>query len=346
MLRRILFFMLVMLVCFLFVQLILLIEKRSWKKMSRAWSSPLDRLAVDHAGMVLHAYQQQSQGKVIDFSVPCYQLLLSFHSKLHKPKPQRLIAGWGFYPIYGKTGFTAYKKDSMMGMLGVHHRKKKIVFSFRNTQQFKDIGASMGVTFTKRHGLSYPGYLHHEYVKLFKTCISSIEKLLDKLLEEEKDWATYQLVMTGHSLGGSLATIMSIYMAGNDFYGLFWGRNNLSLITFGAPYVLARYKKKDFRHTWLYKKISYVKCFERSTDPAPAVTQIAKFRLVNGRKNWVSSDVLRPVPIAAPVLLFHYNNSQFNFVKAHDFRKYRKAIYGLLKPNKRGKKPHYVSFYT
>ena len=332
-------------VCLVMIAMVLL-ARIFRKKATTFVCSPLDRLAIDHAGMVLHAYAQISKGEPLDLSVPYKEKKIFPFQCLHHPKPQALISSWVFRPIYGKIGWQTYETDAMMGMFGIDHRKRKVVVSFRNSQHIKDLGASMGVAFTNTHGLAYPGYLHQRYVKLFQACLPSIKKVLNAFLEEKHDHKRYQFMITGHSLGGVLATLMAIYMAKHTHYNQWWKRSHLKLITFGAPHVVAQYHQQKITEAWMRKHLSHVRCFERSTDLAPMVTKIAKFRLVDGKKKWQSSKMLKPVPIVQPTVLFHYNNSHFNFVQAHDFRKYRQAIYTALSRHSPSQAPKYAPFYS
>lgn len=311
-------------ICALFVY-----DRRAKKQYKSVMCTAYDRMAIDHSILVLHAYAQRLQKKKIDFR----QETIESKFFVHLSKPDALCIGWSFYDIQGYSGLVDYgvKSKSMLGLVSVHEEKKLISFSFRNTRKVSDLVNAFQLTFDKNKKIGYPGYLHKGYSDVFNSCAASLDRIVKRLGEKIADIGSYDIMITGHSLGGSLATLLAAYMVEHPMYTKVFDVRKIRLVTFGAPYVGTKCDKYHFSR-WLGQYIPYIKCFERTTDIVPLVTNVAKLQIAPKSwwgYQWAGKIELVP-PSFAPIELFHFHDSLFNFRGAHDICKYRYAVYKEL----------------
>ncbi len=323
------FYLLVIFVLLLI--LLLLIEKKYQQAYTSVSCTHLDRVAIDQSIMALHMYAQVSYGVPICLSRKIVESKLF----IHYPKPRALTKDWWFHPIYGQVGFKSWKnyfmpRRCMMAFMGINHQKKLITLAFRNSRMFVDWLHNVDISFVSHKAFNYQGPLHRGYTTIFTSLVKKIDELLDGIIRQVPNVASYTILLTGHSLGGSLATLAAVYLVNHKRYGAFFGRKNIKLVTFGAPYVGVKCKGHDFT-SWMQQHIGYIKCFERSTDMAPFLPKFVKMQAQ--KKPWKKKNkyhVIEPVPPGQPIMLFHYHASRLNFRSSHYIVKYRKAIYKAL----------------
>ncbi|MEM9569452.1 MAG: hypothetical protein AAF900_00645 [Bacteroidota bacterium] len=323
------FYYFVLLAIAMCIYILWVYDRRTRKQYKAVTCTAYDGIAIDQSILVLHAYAQVGQKQPINFSKETIEAKFF----VHLPKPDALWAGWSFYQIEGCTGLVDYgvKSKSMLGLVGVHEEKKIISFAFRNTRKVSDLVNAFQLTFDKNKKIGYPGYLHKGYSDVFNSCIPSLDRIIKALCEKIADIGSYDIVTTGHSLGGSLATLLAAYMVEHPMYTQVLDLKKMHLITFGAPYVGTKCGKYHFSR-WLTQHIPYIKCFERTTDIVPLVTNVATLQIAP--KSWWGYQWARKIqlvpPSPVPIELFHFHDSRFNFRRAHDICKYRYAVYKEL----------------
>ena len=312
--------------------LLLFLEKRYQKAYMSVECTQIDRTAIEHSVINLHMYAQVSQGVPVRLSRKVVERMVF----IHRPKPSSLTKNWWFHPIYGQVGFKSLEryylyKRCMIGYMGINHQKKLVTIAFRNSRMLVDWLHNFDIGFNQYENFAYQGPLHRGYVIIFKSFVEKIESLLDEVIERVPNVARYNLLLTGHSLGGALAILTALYLIGHKRYGAFFGRKNIKLVTFGAPYVGTKSKGHDFS-CWMQHHIGYIKCFEIGTDMAPFFPKFIKMQVQ--KSLWQhnnSAAIIEPVPPSQPIILFSYNTSRLNLYGSHNINKYMKAIYGELK---------------
>lgn len=111
--------------------------------------------------------------------------------------------------------------------------KDSLVFAFRGTESFRDVLSDLNIF---RTNLTIPNVqltcspkVHSGFLTQFNTVKEEMSTEIQVYRENTKN--DNSLIFTGHSLGGGLATIASVY------YGLQYPDMNVKCITFGSPRV-------------------------------------------------------------------------------------------------------------
>ena len=117
------------------------------------------------------------------------------------------------------------------GFVAVSHDEQAIAIAFRGSQHVKQIIAEVLEILTQPK-LSFVagGKVQKYFMDAFEMVWDDLEKYVD---EEIKNYPSYKLWVTGHSLGGALASLASTYI-------MFKGKatkDKLILYTFGQPRV-------------------------------------------------------------------------------------------------------------
>ncbi|MEM7173722.1 MAG: lipase family protein [Bacteroidota bacterium] len=295
-----------------------------------------DQIAIDHAVMVFHAYQQIANQEAFDFTKPVLRKIPNHLdpfqkiSELHLSKPKQLTKGWTFTPLMGQSGPPKNPRVSMLAYLAINKTKKIILLVFRGSRHLGDWYNNSRLTIKKSDHLAYKGYLHGGYVDIFEQSVHQLDALLKSCIHNVPSLKNYELIICGHSLGGAMATISAAYLVGNKFYTKHFLPKNIHLITFGSPHVGIKYQGHDFGQ-WMQAHMSHIKRFERATDLAPSLTHLCKIVVLKNKKYPKLAISAAPSPIAKCTLLSSAEDPNILFPNPHDVRNYRKLIYDILK---------------
>ncbi|OTA84144.1 hypothetical protein M434DRAFT_173648 [Hypoxylon sp. CO27-5] len=122
-------------------------------------------------------------------------------------------------------------------------QKQTIVFAIRGTATFMDWSVNLNTAPTAPIGfLDDPNnFCHAGFLSVARKMISPVAARLRQLLEEDSQRCSYSLLITGHSAGGAVASLLYMHMLStskaasselNDLRGYF---KRVHCITFGAP---------------------------------------------------------------------------------------------------------------
>lgn len=120
---------------------------------------------------------------------------------------------------------------------------KVIVFAIRGSANFSDWAVNLQTAAVSSGDfLQDPedNYCHAGFLAVARTMIAPVAARIRTLLEQDPDRASYSLVMTGHSAGGAIASLLYAHMAAahsrNSELSLLAGCfKRIHCITFGAP---------------------------------------------------------------------------------------------------------------
>lgn len=118
---------------------------------------------------------------------------------------------------------------------GSSKRKKTIIVSLRGTRSLYDTITDLKVEMVPysnlRYSLPYCGQnckIHIGFNDFFKNTLRAVHLVLEKELQEEPD--SYELVIVGHSMGGSVGLLLALHY-------LDLGYEKITLVTMGQPLV-------------------------------------------------------------------------------------------------------------
>ncbi|KXN67212.1 alpha/beta-hydrolase [Conidiobolus coronatus NRRL 28638] len=118
---------------------------------------------------------------------------------------------------------------NLFGYIGVNH--ERIVLAFRGTQNFPNVLTDVNYIFDKyktRNGIEFG--IHRGIRQAIEVLLPTTEKYLKEFKNKYPSALVY---ITGHSLGGSLANLMTMHL--EDKKLIRWGETHL--YTFGQPRV-------------------------------------------------------------------------------------------------------------
>lgn len=133
------------------------------------------------------------------------------------------------------------KPTSTEAFIAINHDQSEVILAFRGSRELQDFKADLKfwlVPFTGGKGKVYSGFL--------KAWNSVKDQILLRLGQIITDPSKYTLIVTGHSLGGALATIASV-----DIFNHFKNKyqkvpGQFIMVNFGAPMV----GDKDFANMY------------------------------------------------------------------------------------------------
>lgn len=153
--------------------------------------------------------------------------------------------------------------------------RDSVAVSFRGTESLGDVKDDMSIV--QVHFSLPAGYLEPEGMSIrvhggFYRQFKILEPKISPILSEHMRDSDKILYFTGHSLGGGLATLASLYYS-------YKFKNPVSCITFGSP----RAGNKDFAETF-NGRIAYSSRFVNQEDPIPFVPSDIFYEHVCGIK--------------------------------------------------------------
>ena len=163
-----------------------------------------------------------------------------------------------------------------------------LVFAFRGTESFRDVLSDLNIFRSNlaipRTQLTCNPKVHSGFLTQFDTVKDEINTEIQVYREESNNDNT--LIFTGHSLGGALATIATVY------YGLQYPDMNINCITFGSP----RVGNKDFVNLF-NNRVNISQRFVNEDDPVPMGPTPFRFSHVCGGKWIKDAHLLNEKPI-------------------------------------------------
>ena len=155
-----------------------------------------------------------------------------------------------------------------------------LLVCFRGTESTTDILKDLNITRTEFYIPGYVKdtlYVHEGFHTQFDEVYESISKDILNYLENN-DYKSKNIIFTGHSLGGALATLGACY------YGVIYPDISMNCVTFGSPrvgcdkfsLVFDKYCNKSYR-------------FVNENDPVPSLPTSWRFKHVKGC-NWINND--------------------------------------------------------
>ncbi|KAI0403976.1 alpha/beta-hydrolase [Xylaria palmicola] len=166
-----------------------------------------------------------------------------------------------------KTGTKAmYIKSVPMDRVGV------IVFAIRGTATFMDWAVNLNTAPTAPTGFldDARNFCHAGFLSVARKMIAPVASRLRQLLEEDPGRCAYSLLITGHSAGGAIASLLYMHMlaksksASSELNLLTGCFKKIHCITFGAPPVSLFPLQTPHRHE-LRKSLFY--SFVNEGDP-------------------------------------------------------------------------------
>jgi len=150
--------------------------------------------------------------------------------------PQYRLMPWGCWYCKGDTGgfvstqyFTGTSYDTRV-YIGYHDSRKEIIVSFRGTAPTSIANWIADIEYLQSDG-GYNGVsakVHDGFLRSYQAVAGNV---LSEIMNLTSQFPDYDLILTGHSLGGAQATLLAMDLAYNH------GKKDAYLITFGCPRV-------------------------------------------------------------------------------------------------------------
>jgi predicted lipase len=166
-----------------------------------------------------------------------------------------------------------YKSESDCEVMVCTHTTGVLIVTFRGTESRGDILTDLNIT-RERLPLSHiPDTLYPLIHSGFAEQFFSVNHTLEDSIKENDS-----IIFCGHSLGGALATIGSLY------YSFKYPSKNISCVTFGSPRV------GDERFAVYFdERVKYSLRYVNDNDPVPCVPTRWRFKHVKGLQ-WINQD--------------------------------------------------------
>ena len=166
-----------------------------------------------------------------------------------------------------------YKSNEDCEVLVCNHDTNALIVSFRGTSSNKDILTDLRVSREKLPLANMSSQLWPLVHFGFKEQFFSINPHLEKKIK-----AHDTIIFCGHSLGGALATIGSLY------YAFQYPNKNIACVTFGSPRV-----GDGAFVSYFNQRITNTLRYVNDNDPVPCVPTRWRFKHVDGLQ-WLNQD--------------------------------------------------------
>uniref|UniRef100_A0A1I7Z274 Lipase_3 domain-containing protein n=1 Tax=Steinernema glaseri TaxID=37863 RepID=A0A1I7Z274_9BILA len=133
--------------------------------------------------------------------------------------------------VTGVVNVSCAKTDSCRGFTAISHTDKAIIISFRGTTEFMQIIQEGVETIFGAEAFIAGGYVSHYFYEAFKAVWRG--GLQDDFLALRNKYPDYEVWVTGHSLGGAMASLCAATLAHLGQVDT----QKLKLMTFGQPRV-------------------------------------------------------------------------------------------------------------
>jgi len=174
-----------------------------------------------------------------------------------------------------------YKSNEDCEVLVCNHDTNALIVSFRGTSSNKDILTDLRVSREKLPLANMSSQMWPLVHSGFKEQFFSINTHLEKKIK-----AHDTIIFCGHSLGGALATIGSLY------YAFQYPNKNIACVTFGSPRV-----GDGAFVSYFNQRITNTLRYVNDNDPVPCVPTRWRFKHVDGLQ-WLNQDQIHnEVPV-------------------------------------------------
>ena len=171
---------------------------------------------------------------------------------------------------------TLYKSEEDCEVLLCNHDSGKLVIAFRGTSSKEDVYTDLMISREKLPIAHMPESMWPLVHSGFSEQFFSVHKHLEASIKESES-----IVFCGHSLGGALATIGSLY------YSFQYPDKDIACVTFGSPRVGDAQFASYFDER-ITDSIRYV----NDNDPIPCVPTRWRFKHVKGLQ-WLNQDEIQ-----------------------------------------------------
>lgn len=169
-----------------------------------------------------------------------------------------------------------HKTDENCEVLVCKHETDVLVVAFRGTSSSEDVFTDLSIA-RKKMPLAHVSEKWWPQIHSgFSDQFFSVNKYLDESVKENDS-----IIFCGHSLGGALATIGSLY------YSFQYPEKTIACVTFGSPRV-----GDDTFVKYFDNKINTSLRYVNDNDPIPCLPTQLRFKHVKGLQ-WLNQDVIQ-----------------------------------------------------
>lgn len=169
-----------------------------------------------------------------------------------------------------------HKSEDDCEVLVCQHEEEKLIIAFRGTSSRDDVLTDLNISREKLPLMGMDKLLWPQVHSGFATQFFSVNKHLEDSIKDSDD-----IIFCGHSLGGALATIGSLY------YKFQYPEKNISCVTFGSPRV-----GDDQFVFYFNERIKNSLRYVNDNDPVPCLPTRWRFKHVDGLQ-WLNQDKIQ-----------------------------------------------------
>ena len=189
-----------------------------------------------------------------------------------------------YYQCNNMPKLYSCERDSQMY---VCHYDNHLVVVFRGTESTRDVltdlnAIRVGMPLPNMPESKYP-LVHWGFLNQFNELRPELDPIIEKYVKKMNDikMEEIDIIFTGHSLGGALATIASLN------YASIYPNINVSCVTFGSP----RVGDAVFRNYFSENIVNSCR-FVNDNDPIPCIPTAWRYRHVDGCV-WIHEDTVK-----------------------------------------------------